>query len=175
MRNASDSGSMWARSAGRRRYGQENVFVIEDLDGGDIGPSRAPIVRAVSVVLMLATAIGWAVLQSPALRGPYATPDPRAISSTPALTMLHNDTGTVIAGYLEAPRQFACAHIDPSEVSTAAYVVVRPASFIAPDGMAFRVDVPPTLDAQRLVAPPATVYLTCVPVRPARIPDLLAR
>jgi hypothetical protein len=52
------------------------VFVIEDLDGGDIGPSRAPVVRAISVALVVAAAIGWAALQSPALRGPYATPDP---------------------------------------------------------------------------------------------------
>jgi hypothetical protein len=50
--------------------------VIEDLDGGDIGPSRAPIVRAISVALVVAAAIGWAALQQPALRGPYATPDP---------------------------------------------------------------------------------------------------
>jgi hypothetical protein len=52
--------------------------VIEDLDGGDSGPSRASTVRAISVVLVVAAVIGWAALQSPALRGPYATPDPRA-------------------------------------------------------------------------------------------------
>jgi hypothetical protein len=50
--------------------------VVEDLDGGDTGPSRALILRATSIVLVLATAIGWAALQSPALRGPYARPDP---------------------------------------------------------------------------------------------------
>ena len=32
--------------------------------------------RVVSVILVLAALIGWAMLQSPALRGPYATPDP---------------------------------------------------------------------------------------------------
>jgi hypothetical protein len=51
--------------------------VIEDLDGGDSGPSRAPLVRGISVALMLGTVIGWVALQSPVLRGPYATPDPR--------------------------------------------------------------------------------------------------
>jgi hypothetical protein len=51
--------------------------VIEDLDGGDVGPSRAPVVRAISAVLVLAAVVGWAALQRPALRGPYATPDPR--------------------------------------------------------------------------------------------------
>ncbi len=51
--------------------------MIEDLDGGDGGPSRTSTVRAISVVLALAAVIGWAALQSPALRGPYATPDPR--------------------------------------------------------------------------------------------------
>ena len=51
--------------------------MIEDLDGGDAGPSRAPFIRAISVGLLVATAIGWATLQQPSLRGPYATPDPR--------------------------------------------------------------------------------------------------
>jgi len=50
--------------------------VIEDLDGGDVGPSRAPFIRAISLALVVSAAIGWAALQQPALRGPYATPDP---------------------------------------------------------------------------------------------------
>ena len=51
--------------------------MIEDIDGLDTGPSRAPLVRAVSVVLVFAAIVGWAVVQSPELRGPYATADPR--------------------------------------------------------------------------------------------------
>ena len=50
--------------------------MIEDLEGGDIGPSRAPFIRAISVALVVAAVVGWAALQQPALRGPYATPDP---------------------------------------------------------------------------------------------------
>jgi hypothetical protein len=52
--------------------------VIEDLDGGEGGASRASTVRAISVVVVIGAVIAWAALQSPALRGPYATPDPRA-------------------------------------------------------------------------------------------------
>jgi hypothetical protein len=52
--------------------------VIEDLDHGDPGPSRAGAVRAISVVLALGALIGYAALTSPTLRGPYATPDPGA-------------------------------------------------------------------------------------------------
>ena len=57
--------------------------MIEDLDGAVTGPSRAPFVWVVSVVLVLAVIIGWAALQSPALRGPYATPDPRRAVLSP--------------------------------------------------------------------------------------------
>ena len=58
--------------------------MIEDLDGGDHGPSRAALVRGVSVALMFATLLGWAALSSPALRGPYATPDPLNALAAPA-------------------------------------------------------------------------------------------
>ena len=51
--------------------------MIEDLDGAAAGPSRVAVVRVISVVVVLVAIIGWAALQSPALRGPYATPDPR--------------------------------------------------------------------------------------------------
>ena len=52
--------------------------MIEDIDGGDIGPSRAPIVRAISVVLAFSAIIGWAAVSSTAFRGPFATPHPSA-------------------------------------------------------------------------------------------------
>ena len=75
--------------------------MIEDLDGGESGASRAPIVRAISVVLVLATAIGWAALQSPALRGPYATPDPRGgvvfSPRPPTMTFLVTDAAIQVA------------------------------------------------------------------------------
>jgi len=58
--------------------------VIEDLDGGDAGPSRAGLVRAVSVVLAFSAVLGWAALSSPALRGPFATPDPAALAAPAA-------------------------------------------------------------------------------------------
>jgi len=58
--------------------------VIEDLDGGDVGPSRAGVVRAISVVLAVGALLGWAALSSPALRGPYATPDPLTALTAPA-------------------------------------------------------------------------------------------
>ena len=51
-------------------------LVIEDLDEG-AGASRGPmLVRVISVALVVVAVIGWAALQLPALRGPYATPDP---------------------------------------------------------------------------------------------------
>ena len=52
--------------------------MIEDLDGGDVGPKRAPIVRALSVVLALSALIGWAAVSSIVFRGPFATPHPSA-------------------------------------------------------------------------------------------------
>jgi len=52
--------------------------VIEDLDGGDVGPRRALIVRAISVVLAFSAIIGWAAVSSTAFRGPFATPHPSA-------------------------------------------------------------------------------------------------
>jgi hypothetical protein len=55
------------------------VVVIQDLDGGDPGPSRVGLVRTISVALAFGAIIGWAALSSPVLlRGPYATPDPAA-------------------------------------------------------------------------------------------------
>ncbi len=58
--------------------------MIHDLDGGDPGPSRAGAVRAISVVLAVGALLGWAALSSPALRGPYATPDPLTALAAPA-------------------------------------------------------------------------------------------
>jgi len=52
--------------------------VIEDLDGGDVGPTRAPIVRAISVALAFGALIGWAAVSSTVFRGPFATPHPSA-------------------------------------------------------------------------------------------------
>jgi hypothetical protein len=62
----------------------DNIQVIEDLDGGDPGPGRAPVVRAISVALVFAALVGYAALSSPALRGPYATPDPLTALAAPA-------------------------------------------------------------------------------------------
>jgi len=52
--------------------------VINDLEGGDPGPSRAGFVRAASIVLAFSALIGWAAVSSTVFRGPFATPHPAA-------------------------------------------------------------------------------------------------
>jgi hypothetical protein len=84
--------------------------VIRDLDGGDPSPSRAGVMRAISVVLAFGAIIGWAALSSPVLlRGPYATPDP---------------AGGVSFAKLDRPR-----------FTPAPFVSVEPAAALAPGGV----------------------------------------
>ena len=84
--------------------------MIEDLDGGAGGPRHVAVIRVVSVILVLGALIGWAALQSPALRGPY-TPDPRAgaslkvrftpapfVSAEPAAALAPGGLGCVVPG-----------------------------------------------------------------------------
>ncbi|OLC55369.1 MAG: hypothetical protein AUH85_09460 [Chloroflexi bacterium 13_1_40CM_4_68_4] len=52
--------------------------MIHDLDDGDLSPSRAEFVRAISVVLAFSALIGWAAVSSTVFRGPFATPHPSA-------------------------------------------------------------------------------------------------
>ena len=58
--------------------------MIEDLDGGDHGPSRGGRVRGISVALSFGALLGWAAISTSALHGPHATPDPLTALAAPA-------------------------------------------------------------------------------------------
>ena len=130
--------------------------MIEDLDGGDHGPSRTALVRGVSVALAFATLLGWAALSSPALRGPYATPDPlnalaapvAAARYTPEPTTLMNPAVSVI--WIDCPpRGFT--------FSTTVFVNGQPVSINAQDkviGVAVPVPIAPSLHSFCLVPEP---------------------
>ena len=62
--------------------------MIEDL-GGEVSPRRRDLMRLVSIALVGAALVGWAVASSPLFQGPFAEPKPTsspAARYTPAAT-----------------------------------------------------------------------------------------
>jgi hypothetical protein len=115
--------------------------VIEDLDGGDHGPSRAALVRGVSVALAFAALLGWAALSSPALRGPYATPDPLTALAAPAVTARYTPEPIKLINPAVSVIWISCA---PRGLvyTTTVFVNGQPVSVNAQDGQVIGVTGP---------------------------------
>jgi hypothetical protein len=80
---------------------------VIDLDGGDSAPSRAGLVRGISIALVVGTVLGWAAISSTALRGPFATPHP-SVALAPIARFTPAPFATVVAGAVGAQVPGGC-------------------------------------------------------------------